>query len=139
MPRGRDGGLRLLVAADRRVADDPDDLCEPTGWVVTDTNTVADRISGREQRAAEGLVQDYDIRHHIVHRRCEAIDASAGSLLFDVAPADPTAFAVAAGVIVVAAFAGCLIPAVRASRRRSRRCAAARLTGFGRGISASTG
>ena len=103
MPRGRDGGLRLLVAADRRVADDPDDLCEPTCWVVTDTNTVADRISGREQRAAEGLVQDYDIRHHIVHRRCEAIDASAGSLLFDVAPADPTAFAVAAGVIVVAA------------------------------------
>jgi predicted permease len=40
----------------------------------------------------------------------------AGSLLFKVAPADPTTFAVAAGVIVIAALAGCLIPAVRAAR-----------------------
>jgi ABC-type antimicrobial peptide transport system permease subunit len=39
-----------------------------------------------------------------------------GSLLFKVAPADPTTFVLAAGVIVIAAFAGCLIPAVRAAR-----------------------
>jgi hypothetical protein len=38
-----------------------------------------------------------------------------GSLLFKVAPADPTTFALAAGVIVRAALAGCLIPAVRAA------------------------
>ena len=38
------------------------------------------------------------------------------SLLFNVAPGDPNTFAIAAAVIVTAALAGCVIPAVRAAR-----------------------
>jgi predicted permease len=39
-----------------------------------------------------------------------------GSLLFNVAPGDPGTFAMAAGVLTLAALAGCIIPAARASR-----------------------
>jgi ABC-type antimicrobial peptide transport system permease subunit len=39
-----------------------------------------------------------------------------GSLLFNVAPGDPWTFAMAAGVLALAALAGCIIPAARASR-----------------------
>jgi ABC-type antimicrobial peptide transport system permease subunit len=38
------------------------------------------------------------------------------SLLFDVKPSDPLALAIAAVVLVVAAFAACYIPARRATR-----------------------
>ena len=38
------------------------------------------------------------------------------SLLFNVAPGDPQTFAIAVGVLAVAALAGCVLPAIRASR-----------------------
>ena len=39
-----------------------------------------------------------------------------GSLLFNVSPGDPGTFVIAAGVLTLAALAGCIIPAARASR-----------------------